>query len=582
MWSTVLNTAWLLQCATEYRAFERACRNVAASQAAVLRDILHANHDTLLGRTYGFRDIATPRSYQQRVPPTSYDDLAPLIGRIAEGEKNVLTRETVRLLEPTSGTTSGEKLIPYTRGLQRQFQRGVAAWIANLFLNRPALRRGRAYWSISPALGPPRRSAGGIPIGFEDDASYLGGFEQWLLRNLLVVPGPAARIAESEAFRYTTLRCLLAAEDLSLISVWHPTFLTSLLSKLPVWIERLVDDIVRGAVTPPTPLPGDVAARLKAWARPDPRRGRALHKIWQDNGSSVAEKLRRTWWRLALISCWADAGAALAVPKLRELFPGVELQPKGLLATEGFVSFPLIGHPGAALAVRSHFFEFEDIGTGRFLLARELELCGQYRVLLTTAGGLYRYQLRDQVEVAGFHCQCPLLRFVGKADLVCDLVGEKLAEVHVRSVLARFAPGFALLVPALDGKPRYRLYLQGTQRDDQKLRAQRDALETGLAENPYYRHAVALGQLAPAEVTLLDPTAEPAWLVYERGCRERGQKSGDIKPVALDRGLDWPARFAPLVIATVGHEDGNTAANSPCTVTPADQPPSPTRKSAQT
>ena len=90
---------------------------------------------------------------------------------------------------------------------------------------------------------------------------------------------------------------------------------------------------------------------------------------------------------------------------------------------------------------------------------------------MTTAGGLYRYHLRDEIEIVGFHHQCPLLRFLGKCDQISDLVGEKLAEPHVRAVLerlpvlSRLAPRFTLLVPALDRPPRYRLYLQGPSPD---------------------------------------------------------------------------------------------------------------------
>src|SRR5262249_5236390 len=153
------------------------------------------------------------------------------------GRRGVLTREPVTLLEPTSGSVRGEKLIPYTASLRRQFQRALAVWIADLFRHRPALRRGRAYWSLSPALGPPRRSAGGIPIGFDDDTAYLGTLERCAVQRLLVVPPGVARLADMDAFRYATLLGLLRAEDLALISVWNPTFLTALFAPLEAWQE---------------------------------------------------------------------------------------------------------------------------------------------------------------------------------------------------------------------------------------------------------------------------------------------------------------------------------------------------------
>ncbi len=334
------------------------------------------------------------------------------------------------------------------------------------------------------------------------------------------------------AFRYRTLLCLLAAEDLALISIWNPTFLLALLEALPACSERLCAD-------------PELA----------PRRGEFLREVLSSS-ESLAEKLRRTWPQLALISCWTDAAAGHFLPALRELFPAAEIQPKGLLATEAFVSFPLADAAGAALAIRSHFFEFEEVGGNGIKLAHELDHGGRYRVLVTTAGGLYRYQLRDEIEVVGFSRQCPLVRFLGKSDQVSDLVGEKLAEPHVRAVLQRSAaltqmsPKFLLLVPVLERPPCYRLYLQGPSPTDTALSQIRREVQAGLEENPYYRHAVAIGQLAPVEVMLLDPHGESAWLVYERRALEQGRKSGDVKPLALDRATDWPRRFAPLLVTS--------------------------------
>ena len=139
-----LNTAWMLKCSIEGAAFDRASRDVARAQARLLGQIVRANRDSAFGTAHCFVDVTDPRSYQERVPLASYEDFSGAIRRIAAGDSNILTREPVRLLEPTSGTSGGEKLIPYTAGLRRQFQRGVAAWIADLFRHRPPVRRGRA------------------------------------------------------------------------------------------------------------------------------------------------------------------------------------------------------------------------------------------------------------------------------------------------------------------------------------------------------------------------------------------------------------------------------------------------------
>ena len=61
-----------------------------------------------------------------------------------------------------------------------------------------------------------------------------------------------------DAFRYATLRHLLQADDLRLISVWNPTFLTLLLDALAANWGPLLDDLAAGTLT----LPGEVAPEV--------------------------------------------------------------------------------------------------------------------------------------------------------------------------------------------------------------------------------------------------------------------------------------------------------------------------------
>jgi hypothetical protein len=534
-----LNTAWMCACAVELAAFRRATRCVAATQAALLRKLLSDNATAEFGARHGFLGVGSPRDYQQRVPLSTYADYAAAVERIGQGAAGVLTRQRIELLQPTSGTLGGEKLIPCTAGLRRQFQRGVAAWIADLFWHRPAVRRGRAYWSISPAFGPARHTGGGMRIGFATDAEYLGAVERRLLPCLLIAPASLARSPHIDSFRYHTLLCLLRAGDVALLSIWSPTFVTALFAPLRSWQDRLIHDLRQG-----TTLAGD--ERLP----PDPRRADQVRSILQAC-ANLGDATPALWPKLALISCWTDAAAGRFVPQVRTLFPGVEIQAKGLLATEGFVSLPLVNHAGAALAIRSHFFEFQEPGTGRCLLAHELDQGGRYGVVLTSAGGLYRYQLRDEVEVVGSVNQCPLLRFLGKMDRVCDLVGEKLAETHVRSVLDRLwsdfglSPTFDLLAPATDRRG-YRLFVQGLPNTvfAEVVSGLRQRLELGLMENPHYRHARRLEQLAAVEIALLDADGEPGSVAFLRRLRERGQQEGAIKPTCLDTESGWEEALA--------------------------------------
>lgn len=553
----LLNTAWMMRCHGEARAFERATSRVAQTQASLLADILTRNRSTQYGIDHRFRMIDGPSAFQRHVPLCTYDNLASWIDRIARGEKNVLTVEPVRIFEPTSGSSSGRKLIPYTASLKRQFQRSIAAWINDLMSQRPAVRKGRAYWSISPAFGHSERTAGGIPVGFEDDTAYLGLAERALAKRTLAVSPALASIPTMENFRYCTLLHLVCARDLALISIWSPTFLTTILSSLEEWGERICYDLRHKTVS--LPRPDDFDSDLRRIALPGSGDAIELRSVLTA-AVSLPEKLKRIWPRLTMISCWADAAAAGYIPELKALLPWVEIQPKGLIATEGCVSIPLIGEPGAALALRSHFFEFAEIqseredraSTTECCLAHQLSLGRKYRVVITTAGGLYRYQLFDVVEVVGFRNECPLLRFLGRSNGTCDLVGEKLSEMHVRKVLAqtfdghRLAPRFSLVAPFTASPPHYILFIElEPDRLSQKVRTEvAETVQRGLEENPYYRHAIDIGQLMPLEVRFLDSSKIDGWQVYERECVKRGQRVGDIKPTALDPWTGWASELS--------------------------------------
>ncbi len=511
---------WLAANAGGWWRFRAALNQPETTQAAILRRYLSANAGTAFGKAHGFAAIRTAREFQDRVPLAGYAEMEPWISRIAQGDTAVLTRSPVRTLEVTSGSSAAAKHIPYTATMQAEIRRAIAPWIFDLYLHRPRLALGCAYWSISPIQLDEEESGGFVKVGFEEDAEYLGGFWKRLVDSTLAVPGAVRFLRDVDAFRYATLLFLLRRPDLTLISVWHPSFLMLLMAALPAFWNDLLRDVEKG-----TKIVGRTL-------RPLPGRAAELRRLAPDAPA-------RLWPRLGLISCWGDAHAALHLDELRRTFPGVEIQPKGLLATEAFVTIPFDGR--TPLAIRSHFFEFlPEGGTERPRLSHELEPGGTYSVVATTGGGLYRYKLEDRVEVNGFAGRTPSLRFLGREGHVSDLRGEKLHESFVASALARAfrrlgaAPRFAMLAPDEDSSspPRYVLYVE-SEGPVPRLAA---VVEDELEANPHYRACVALGQLAPAAIFHIAGAAFP---LYLEKCRERGQRLGDIKPLALSPAAGW-------------------------------------------
>jgi hypothetical protein len=526
---TTANALWLTSCLREAGRFRRATRRVRHEQQRVLDALIRTNAATDFGRQHRFAAIRSVRDYQQHVPIRTYDDYRSYIDRLLAGATNVLTRERVRLFEPTSGSASATKLIPYTASLQGQFQKGIQAWVVDLFLHQPNLMNGQAYWSVSPALHARRQTVGGIPIGFDDDADYVGAWRRRLVRAVMAVPRSACNAPDApdlETFQHLTLLSLIRSSNLRLVSVWNPTFLSLLVDRLESRADALMRDL--GS---------------------DKRRCDALRAAL--GARTPGERHATLWPHLAVISCWADANAAGPAAELARLFPQAQIQAKGLIATEGFISFPQAGHAGSVLAIRSHFLEFAALDSSDRpsnqmpLTADSLERGQRYEVILSNAGGLYRYRLGDLVEVVGYLNDCPLIRFVGRHGYVSDWFGEKLNEAHVASVLqhalasASVSPSFAMLAcdPGLT-PPAYVLYIEASQSDDALDRAAR-VIEAELRCNFHYDYARRLGQLAPIRVF----RAEGAAATYMKTALEAGQRAGDVKPLALDRRDEWSQRF---------------------------------------
>lgn len=527
-----------------------------SAQERVLREILNTQADSRFGQQFDFqslhRDRESVKRFRNTLPLTDYETLRPAVERLCQGEQGELTTEPVQMLEPTGGSSGGNKLIPYTQLLRTQFYRGIAVWIGDLFEHRPELMKGRGYWSISPNLSRQGLEACRLPIGFDDDTGYLKGLGRYLIPFLLVGDPGLARITSLEDFRYATLRYLLEAEDLTLMSVWSPTFLTSLLAELNQCQDRLVEDVRSGSWK-------GISTRLPS-RRPNHRRANQLREHL-GCGEVSSEQLRALWPQLGLISCWADGASARQVPALSKWFPSIEIQPKGLLATECFVSVPLTNQVAPALSLNSHFFEFQPVDSaaaaleGETYLAHELDQHASYKVIVTTGGGLYRYQLHDVVRVEGFLHQCPLLRFEGRGSSTSDLVGEKLSERHVSTVLdqalsdLKIDADFAMLAPMDSVPPRYCLYLQatGVSLDKDGLCRLAARLDTSLGSNPHYRYALQLNQLGPMAIQWLDSADQSATARYLAQCEKLGQKRGDIKLAAIDSRTGWDQVFEPIL-----------------------------------
>jgi hypothetical protein len=460
------------------------------------------NADTAYGRRFGFGRLANYRDFADALPVVDrFSDLQPYIDRMAQGEADVLFKGKTLFFETTSGSTAGPKWIPYNARLKAEFQRAVGVWMNNLYRHCPQAFAGPSYWSLSPALKAREQTEAGIPVGIDSDTDYFNPLTAYVLRQLFALPPGLGRIRNAHAFYVATWQALLSRPDLAFVSVWSPNFLL----RLDAFLRAHADEIL-------------------ATPRLSPGRRAALADL-----IGAGATWRALFPRLALLSCWTHAQAAIWLPELRAILGGIPIQGKGLLSTEGVATLPW-ADCGQVLAFTAHFYEFREPGAGRIFRAHDLQPGQVYELLLTTGGGLYRYACGDQVRCDHYIGQTPCLTFMGRGAAVSDLVGEKVSETAVNALFVALKAEAALtalyLYPCRQGaQARYLLLVEGAL--PAQLPALAAAAEAALLANPYYQQARNIGQLLPLAAEAI-PEGFSA-RIFAHYCRQRQIRDGDAK-----------------------------------------------------
>jgi len=463
------------------RRFEQALEEPARIQAQLLQELAAQVAQTEYGQHF---EVSSAADFRSKLPIVHYEELEPWVERQKASQKKILTSQAPKLFEKTSGSSGPAKYIPYTKALQSSFSRMFGLWAHDLLRDGPKLGSGKLFFSISPSLSAPEMTSSGAMVGLEDDSDYLTGWMHWFLRPFLAVSPRLASIRDPERFKRELCTALVRAKKLEVISVWNPSFLLVLM------------DYIR-------------------------ENSKGL-------GLGAELNFQELWPRLKLISCWTNAQAEPVAKRLKAVFPNVLIQGKGLLATEAPMTIPWMRADGFVPLVDEVYFEFET-EEGELLTLAEVKQGHRYRVIISQKGGLSRYRMGDVVEVTHFYKKTPCLEFVGRADAVSDLVGEKLNEDFVSTVLESVcteSASFRVLLPAREPHDHYVLLLDSISGDSGELATR---LESELQAAHHYHHARQLGQLGACRVVVKSDAM--AWFLEHE--QARGMSLGDIKQPSL-------------------------------------------------
>ena len=533
--------------------FEAATRDPLAAQQHKLLEIVTANRDTEYGRRYDFAKVRDLRSYQAAAPVVTYEELRPLVDRMARGEANLLTAEAPVMFAMTSGTTGDPKLLPVTptcRGRDHADQMRV--WLHHAQRAHPRILRGTIMSLVSPAVAG--RTAAGIPYGSTSGMMYRD--MNPLVRRSYVVPYEAFEIEDYDATYYSVMRLGLAA-DVTLFGTANPSSVQKLVETADEHADRLIRDLHDGSLDRELAIEPRIREAIERRLGRDPARARRLEDARRKRDGRLLPV--DFWPDLALIACWKGGTVGATVDRFPEWFDPdqrgmLPVRDWGYLASEARCSIP-VSDDGAAgvLTVASNVFEFvpvdelekqpEDSTAWPFLGIDGLEVGKQYYVFITTPGGLYRYDFNDVIEVVGHYHRTPLVTFLRKGRGMTSLTGEKLSENQVIDAMASAANALGVTVEHFRAEPdadqtRYvfKVELEKPIPEDQ-TEALLEGLDQALSQtNLEYKSKRASGRLHAPVLQVM----KPGWHDDEqKQLVEDGRPLFQSKEVHLDAKRDF-------------------------------------------
>lgn len=362
--------------------------------ARILHHLAHSGNGRAfnLGPLSRIHGEALRDAFRRHVPVHRYADLEAQIDRIARGESDVLFPGKPVALAQTSGTTSaqgvGERWIPQTRSLLEHHSRGGIAALDRLMDSTgPAPLSGRAlFLGGSTSL---ERNAWGVPTG--DLSGITVDRIPWILEGIYE-PGKEIALETDWTRKVERIAAKLAHADVTLVS------------GIPSWCAVLFEAVCRQR---------GVDHLREAW----PNLRAFIH-----GGVSIEPYLpllRRhldpsTWMEEVYPASEAFLGIGSRAWRLSEdRAPDLEL-----LVNHGvYLEFLPEGGTDSVEAVGA-----ESLRPGTL-----------YRVLVTTPGGLLRYELGDLVEGRG----PGRVRFAGRVRTRISVFGEHVEAAQLAQALAR-------------------------------------------------------------------------------------------------------------------------------------------------
>ncbi|UOK42778.1 MULTISPECIES: GH3 auxin-responsive promoter family protein [Flavobacterium] len=358
-------------------------------QEELLFNLLRSAEGTVLGRKYEFSTIKSYKTFSERIPVSTYEELEPLIELTRKGEQNVFWGTPIKWFAKSSGTTNAKsKFIPVSSEALEDCHYKASKDLLCLYLNNN--EESELFTGKSLRLGGSKQL-------YEDNNTFFGDLSAILIDNMP-----------------------FWAEFSS-----TPSNKVSLMSEWETKIQAIINETRNENVTS--------FAGVPSWMLV------LLNKMLEVTGK---ENLLEIWPNLEV---YFHGGVSFEPyrEQYKKIIPKADFRYYEIYnASEGFFAIQDLNNSSDLLLMLDYgiFYEFIPMDTSgtlnqRVIRLAEVELNKNYAVVITTNSGLWRYLIGDTVRFTSLNPY--RIRVSGRTKHHINVFGEELMVENTDMALAK-------------------------------------------------------------------------------------------------------------------------------------------------
>jgi len=358
-------------------------------QQELLSNLIDISKDTEVGKKYDFSSIKSYKTFAERVPISSYEDIQEDIERARKGEPNIFWPKPIKWFAKSSGTTNAKsKFIPVSMDSLEDCHYAASKDLLCMYLNNN--EESQLFTGKSLRLG-------GSKELYKENGTAFGDLSAILIDNMP-----------------------FWAEFSS-----TPSNKVSLLSEWETKMAAIVDETIEENVTSLAGVPSWMLVLLND----------VLEKTGKNNIFDV-------WPNLEV---YFHGGVSFNpyIEQYRAILPKKEFKYYEIYnASEGFFAIQDQNYSGDLLLMLDYgiFYEFIPMDTygtkdEKVIPLSEVELNKNYAVIITTNAGLWRYKIGDTVRFVSINPY--RIKVSGRTKHHINVFGEELIIENAEDALKK-------------------------------------------------------------------------------------------------------------------------------------------------